>query len=229
MPVVLALISQKGGVGKSTLARALGAVAAEAGLEVRIADLDPQQSTVLRWEQSRRAHNVGPDLDVKGYNAVDEAIDDGADLELLVLDAPGRANEATLDIARSAHLIVQPTGPSLDDLHPAVLLFHELVRAGIPHGRLAFALTRTLSKQEERDARGYLEAAGYTVLAGSLPERAQYRDAQNRGRAVTETTAKDLNERADALILELMTRVASEVKAMQAQVESAKKTDRGVA
>ena len=42
MPVVVAFISQKGGVGKSTLARALGAVAASAGLKVRLADLDAQ-------------------------------------------------------------------------------------------------------------------------------------------------------------------------------------------
>jgi chromosome partitioning protein len=32
MPVVIALVSQKGGVGKSTLARAIAAVAARAGL-----------------------------------------------------------------------------------------------------------------------------------------------------------------------------------------------------
>ena len=38
MAAVIAFISQKGGVGKSTLARALAAVCAQAGLEVVLAD-----------------------------------------------------------------------------------------------------------------------------------------------------------------------------------------------
>ncbi len=40
-PVIVGFVSQKGGTGKSTLARALGAVVAGAGLKVKIADLDP--------------------------------------------------------------------------------------------------------------------------------------------------------------------------------------------
>jgi chromosome partitioning protein len=227
MAVVLALISQKGGVGKSTLARALGAVAAAAGLKVRIADLDPQQGTVVRWEQARRMQPQLPTLDVRGYVGVEAALAEAADLELLVIDAPGRTNETTATLARVSHIIVQPTGPSVDDLHPAVLLFHELVAAGIDKSRLVFALTRTLNTREERDARAYLEAAGYMVLPGALPERSGYRDAQNRGRAVTETDAKDLNRRADDLILALMMRVVAEMKT-GADRQHAGKIDREV-
>ena len=42
MPVIVAFVSQKGGVGKSTLARGLLAVAAHV-MKARLADLDPQQ------------------------------------------------------------------------------------------------------------------------------------------------------------------------------------------
>ena len=42
---MVAFISQKGGVGKSTLARALAREAAAGGLGVKIADLDTQQGT----------------------------------------------------------------------------------------------------------------------------------------------------------------------------------------
>src|SRR6266568_4114444 len=41
MPVVIAFVSQKGGVGKSTLARALAVAAARAGWIVKLVDLDP--------------------------------------------------------------------------------------------------------------------------------------------------------------------------------------------
>ena len=66
MAVIVGLVSQKGGVGKSTLARALGAVVAHAGLKVRIADLDPQQHTVVEWERMRGENRLAPTLDVRG-------------------------------------------------------------------------------------------------------------------------------------------------------------------
>lgn len=224
MAVVVALLSQKGGVGKSTLARGLGAICAHAGLKVRIADLDPQQQTVMRWQEARKASAVAPLLDVRAYRSLEDALEDADDVELLVLDAPGHASQATLSLARSAHLVVQPTGPGLDDLYPGVLLFHELTREGVPGDRLVFALCRTQTKKEEDGARAYLQEAGYRVLPGALPERAGYREAQNRGQAVTETSKKELNDRADALMIALVERIAVEVKAISKAAKSDAKT-----
>ena len=39
------MVAQKGGVGKSTLARIIAVEAAKGGLQAKIADLDTQQST----------------------------------------------------------------------------------------------------------------------------------------------------------------------------------------
>jgi chromosome partitioning protein len=125
-----------------------------------------------------------------------------------------------LEIANAATLIVQPTGASLDDLRPAVLLFHELVRAGVPHDRLVMALSRILSDAEEARARAYIEAAGYDVLPGYVPERTAYREAHNRGHAVTETT---LHLRLDQLMEGLYTRVAEQLQAQKKQVRKRKK------
>lgn len=215
MPVVVAFISQKGGVGKSTLARALGAVVAFTGLAVRIADLDPQQATVMQWGRLRSSSASASSIDVKAYRTAEAAAGDSDNFDLLVLDAPCRSDRSTLAIAKHAHLVVQPTGPSLDDLYPAILLFHELVAAGVPKSRLAFALCRTLTVGEEADARAYLEAAGYDVLPGAIAERSAYRVAQNQGRAITETTHKDLNQRADQLIASLLARIGDESKVLR--------------
>lgn len=229
MPVVVAFISQKGGVGKSTLSRGLGAVVAHAGLKVRIADLDPQQHTVVQWEKTRRANSVSPSLDVKGYTSLQAALDDDLDVELLIIDTPGRADRSTLTVAENAHFIVQPTGPGLDDLYPGVLLFHELVSAGISRERLVFALCRTQNDDEEDSARSYLEQAEFKVLPGAILERAGYRNAHNRGRAINETSRKELNERADALMWELMRLVAAEVRALrEREKRKAKKDQKGV-
>jgi chromosome partitioning protein len=190
MAVVIGLVSQKGGVGKSTLARALGAVIAHGGLKVRIADLDPQQHTVAEWERMRSENRLAPVLDVRGFSTVAQALVGVADDELLILDAPARVVRRTLDIARVADLVVQPTSGSLDDLRPAIVLFHELVEAGIPRERLVLALSRILSAAEEDAARAYIAKTDYDVLAGAIPERAAYREAHNRGQAVTEARAR---------------------------------------
>src|SRR5262245_27262237 len=136
MAVVVALASQKGGVGKSTLARALAAVVAHAGLKVRIADLDPQQHTVLHWQRTRAEHGLAPLIDVRAFATLGQALAGLADDELLILDAPARAGRRTFEIAKAADLVVQPTTGSLDDLRPAVILFHDLVQADVPKERL---------------------------------------------------------------------------------------------
>ena len=130
-----------------------------------------------------------------------EAIASVEDDELLIVDAPAHANRGTLEIAQAATLIVQPSGASLDDLRPAVLLFHELVAAGVPRDRLVVALCRILTQTEEDMARSYVMKAGYDVLPGCVPERSAYREAHNRGQAVTETKHKALNARVDILWL----------------------------
>jgi chromosome partitioning protein len=70
------------------------------------------------------------------------------------------------------------------------VFFHELVQADVPKDRLIVALSRTLTAAEEDAARAYVAKAGYEVLAGAIPERAAYRDAHNRGEAVTETKGR---------------------------------------
>jgi chromosome partitioning protein len=190
MAVVVGLVSQKGGVGKSTLARALGAVVAHGGRKVRIADLDPQQHTVVEWERMRGENRLVPALDVRGYSTVAQALAGMDDDELLILDAPARAGRKTMDIAKAADLIMQPTSGSLDDLRPAIILFHELVEAGIPRDRLVLALSRILNTNEANAARAYIAKTDYEVLAGAIPERAAFREAHNRGQAATEARGR---------------------------------------
>jgi chromosome partitioning protein len=190
MAVVVGLISEKGGVGKSTLARALSAVVAHAGLKVRVADLDPQHRTLVEWERLRGQNRLAPILDVRGFATVAQALAGMGDDELLIIDAPARGGRRTLDIATAADLLVQPTSGSIDDLRPAIVFFHELVQAGIPNERLVFALSRTLTAAEEDAARRYIAKAGYEVLAGAIPERAAYREAHNRGQALTEAKGR---------------------------------------
>jgi chromosome partitioning protein len=116
---------------------------------------------------------------------------------------------------------VQPTGPGVDDLDPAILLFHELSRAGIPAERLVMALCRVASKSEEELARRYVEKAGYVVLPGSIIERTSYREAHNRGLSISEL--KDLDAHAKALMHGLLGRITASVKVRVEAAQARKK------
>lgn len=200
MGTIIGFVSQKGGVGKSTLARGISREAAANGLNVKIADLDIQQGTSVNWYRRRLAAGIEPIFSVESFKTASQALKLAFQFDYLIIDGPARASAATLEIARAATLIIQPTGSSVDDLEPAVLTFHELVRDGIPRDRLAFALTRVGTNAEESEARAYITQAGYTSLTGSIQERPAYRQASNVGLSITETRYPQLNKRADALI-----------------------------
>jgi len=206
MGAIIGFVSQKGGVGKSTLARGLGREAAAGGLSVKIADLDVQQGTSVNWYRRRLEAGIEPIFSVESFKTAAQALKLAPQFDYLIIDGPARASAATLEIARAATLIVQPTGSSVDDLEPAVLTFHELVRDGISRDILVFALSRVGTDAEEIEARAYIKQAGYAVLDGSIQERPAYRQASNVGLSITETRYPQLNKRADALIQAMVDR-----------------------
>jgi chromosome partitioning protein len=144
---------------------------------------------------------------VELFSKVGDAISAGKGHDLLVIDGPAMASSGTTEIAKKAHIVVQPTGPALDDLTPAIRVFHGLVKAGIPTTKLVFALNHIGTDSEADAARSYIIEAGYNVLPGYLPERPAYRLAQNEGLAVTETRFASLKKQADTLIQALIDRV----------------------
>lgn len=210
MRIVVSFVSQKGGVGKSTLARALLAVGAH-DMKVRLADLDPNQGSVVAWERSRQRNTSAPPCEVVPYATAADALAASGDVDLLILDTPAGTSRRTLEVARNSHLVVLPTGPSADDLVPTILTLHELVQEGIPKERLVVAICRVLGEGEEETVRAYVADAGYQVLAGAIPERVAYREAQNRGQAITETRSLQLNERAETLMQSLFEKIIAEI------------------
>jgi chromosome partitioning protein len=207
MTTIIAFVSQKGGVGKSTLARALAREAVAGGLKTKIADLDTQQGTSIDWHRARLNAGIRPIVSAEAYATTEQALREAGHYDLLIIDGPARTSKGTLAIARVADLVVQPTGASVDDLRPAVREFHALVKEGICKEKLTFALNRIGTPNEEAEARAYVSEAGYTALDGCLLERPAYRRAQNGGHAITETSYAALNARADALIQALIDKV----------------------
>ena len=83
--MIISLISQKGGVGKSALARLLAVEFALAGWTVKIADLDPAQGTSTQWKIRRDQGQKTPDIPVEKYRNVNAALASAANWDLLIL------------------------------------------------------------------------------------------------------------------------------------------------
>src|SRR5215213_2245246 len=108
---IVAVISQKGGAGKTTLAVHLATAAAEAGHTTAIIDLDPQ-ATAASWGDRREA--VTPEV-ISGQatrlpTLLKAAGENGA--SFLVLDTAPNADQTASLAARSADLVLIPCRPA---------------------------------------------------------------------------------------------------------------------
>lgn len=204
--MILALVSQKGGVGKSTLARLLGVEMARAGWRVLIADLDAAQGTSTLWKLRRDREGVEPDLDVQKFRTVARALKEAPRHDLLILDGPAHAERGGVEMARAAALTLLPTGYSLDDLEPQARVAYELEAAGIAPARLRLAVSRARgSKAEARAVRDYITRARLSAFAAELRELPTIRQAHMAGRAASETTHPKINAEAQAVAREIAT------------------------
>lgn len=223
MALIVSMVSQKGGVGKSTLARLMATSFAAIDWTVKIADLDISQATSFQWRARRLQHQIEPDIPVEQFGNVEKALALAENYDLLIMDGAPHATKETRAMAAESDVTAIPTGLSLDDLTPAVMLAHDLVSHGVPRNRIVFVLCRVgNSPLEIEDAREYLKQAGYEVLPGSIPEMTGYRRAIDKGRAVTETSFKTLNEQAEQVAQAMVDRISRQNGARRNGRESTK-------
>ena len=209
MTYIIGMVSQKGGVGKSTLARMMAREFISGGLRAKIADLDTQQQTCTNWAGRRAENSLSPEVQTQSFANIRTALEDSPHFDVLVLDGKPNASQQTVEIAGAADLVVIPTGQTIDDLHPGVLLAHSLSRKGILPSKIVFAMFKTTgSKRENATARQYLSEAGYFVLNGEVSVSTAYGSASDMGKAITETSFGTLNARAANLAQSIIDRMS---------------------
>ena len=112
---VIAIIAQKGGTGKTTLALSIAVAAQRADRTAAIIDLDPQASA-SNWGDRRKANQpaIVSAQPARLPQILEAAEESGANL--VVIDTPPRAERAAIAAARAAHLVLIPCRPSIFDL-----------------------------------------------------------------------------------------------------------------
>ena len=111
----LAVISRKGGVGKTTLSVNLAMAAYECGLKTMVADLDSQRSAQA-WSAARTA--PGPTVVAttagKVFPVWSSAVNAGCDL--MILDTPASAEAETLQAFKLADMCLLVSRPNYFDI-----------------------------------------------------------------------------------------------------------------
>lgn len=179
----IAIIAQKGGVGKSKISSHLGALFASSGYATAIIDLDPQASTT-KWADRREdddpvvisahASRLGHELD-----RVREA-----GCEVVVIDTAPHANDAALEAGKVADLLLLPCCITIDDLDAMPSTINIAKLTGTPYFAV---LNRTAPVGSEADElAAEIEAMGAPVCPVRLGDRVAYKRCGLEGLTVAE-------------------------------------------
>ena len=194
--MIVTLMGQKGGVGKSTTAICLAMVAFERGLSTLLVDADPQ-GTIRTWgevaaEQQRPAPTVvamGAAMHRPGQL---ESV--ARNYEWTFIDCPPRHGEVQRSALMVADLAILPCGPSASDVW-ALSTSLELVRSAREVRESLQACIVITRKQPRtslgKEARRVLEQSGVQVLVSESFYRVAYQEALAGGAGVTGQRHRD--------------------------------------
>jgi chromosome partitioning protein len=192
-PLTLAVLNQKGGAGKTTLATNLAAAMHLAGARTILLDLDVQGSS-LDWSAARKDGSKLTGLTVVKNDrafARPRLLEMSRGYDWVVLDGPPRLGDVTRAAAFAADVVVIPVGASQVDLWAipetlALLDTADSHRAELerPPARRVFVLNRAIAGTGlARQVQGMADLA----IAGTVHQRIAFPEAAAQGESVLTT------------------------------------------
>jgi chromosome partitioning protein len=189
MPII-AVVNQKGGTGKTTVATNLAALFAAQSAEVLLVDADPQGSA-LDWQRDRPAQL--PQVSVVGLPAPNlhrEIPRLQAKYGMILIDGGGRITAAARATVAVADFLLVPTLASKPDALSTQRFFQEVVEEVVAmKGHIAGAILLSMLKTGttfNTSGQAVMKDLGYPVLDTALYHRITYQEAIAQGMSVGE-------------------------------------------
>jgi chromosome partitioning protein len=184
---IIAVVAEKGGVGKTTLALDLAVTASKNGHTVAVMDVDPQ-ATASKWTDRRENEHpwVVPTHSARLAAAIEQAKRQGVDF--VVIDTPPHSATDAAEAARRADVVLTPIEPHLFALETVSKLADLLKVAGNP---VAFFVVNKAPVQgsEGTSAADFIRKQGFDVCPVIVHLRAAHRHAGNIGKVAAEYEA----------------------------------------
>lgn len=185
---VIAVVNQKGGAGKTTLAMLLAGSIGDAGHRVLVADADPQ-NTAIRWASAGDAFPA----DVEDVSSEEGKLHKHLrkcedDYEYIVIDSPPAATApVTASALKYAHIALVPVIPSPLDLWASEMIRDaiDLAREKNPDLQARLVMNQlqpnTLISKE---VIGLLPDFGIPLLSATLRQRTIYKECATGGHSI---------------------------------------------
>jgi chromosome partitioning protein len=191
--MIIGVLNQKGGVGKTTIAVNLAAAFANSGARALLVDADPQGSA-LAWSSVRERNPLFSVIGMAKPSLHRDLPGLAKAYDFVVIDGAPRVNELGRSAILASDFVLLPVQPSPYDVWAAadtVQLIREAqqFRAGL---KAAFVINRKVSRTAiGRDVAAALDQfKDVPVLEASLTQRIIYAESAAKGLSVIEAAPK---------------------------------------
>ena len=184
--LTISVIAQKGGSGKTTLARSLAVACELDGKSAAVVDLDPQASAAL-W--SKRRGEEPPEVISTVLPLLGDILKQAAEMvDVVILDTPPKSSEAAIAAAQAADLIIIPCRPQVDDIETLPGTKQILAVAGSAPTFVVLNAVSPIQARNEEAASAIAEhpTAPFDVCPQTLGNRAAFGDASVLGQTPQE-------------------------------------------
>lgn len=188
--MIIAVLNQKGGVGKTTLSLNLaGHFASAVGKKVLVVDADPQASAQA-WSSAREAEPLFPVVGMAKPTLHKDLPGVAANYDITIIDGSPRVSDLARTAILAADFVLIPVQPSPFDVWASEEIVHliqeaQQFREGI---RAAFVVNRKIANTAiGRDVVAAFESYPFEVLAETIGQRVIFAEAAAAGLTILES------------------------------------------
>lgn len=187
--MIIGILQQKGGVGKTTIALNLAAHFARLGHRVLVVDADPQASA-LAWSSVREAPPLFTVVGMPKPTLHRDLPAIAKDYDFVVIDGAPRVNELARSAILACHTVIVPVQPSPFDIWACAEIANLITEAQQyrPDIRAAFLINRKIPKTVI--ARDVLAAFGqfpFPLVPTTIAQRVSFAETAAQGLTVVES------------------------------------------